>query len=229
MGRNRNIMILFGAFIMAAGLMSCQQLHLQDRITSSISKKYAVENFYLDASVPKGSVRRVILVPPEDYSGSAKGDLSRDIYKSFYDHLQKSKKFDVVRSDDVLSREQKETIGKMHIEKDGSYDSDALYGICSSVNAQAVIFTTITQVSAVKPFVLGVKMNMVYTETGKIIWAVDEVFDASRDDTKNLARYYYYEKKDTSHNPSLGWEIILTSFSEYTGFYFTSIIETYSL
>ncbi|MCK5708654.1 MAG: hypothetical protein KAI43_13485 [Candidatus Aureabacteria bacterium] len=209
-------------------ISGCGDFHIRDRVAGALSKKYVVDNYYVDDVLVEGVVRRVLFVPCKDISGYQSEDFLSEIDSVFLKQLRRSKKFDIVPYEQVLNEEQKKFIDSMDIERKGSYDADTLYEIGRKVNVQGILFGSISEYNPKKPILLGVKINLIHIRRGTIVWAVDEIFDAARDDIKNLARAYYYENYDTSLNPSLKWEFILNSMKDFSNFYFYEMIKTFS-
>jgi len=220
----------FLIFLFSVIFYGCGDFHIKDRAISTISKKYVIENYYVDPDLMEGEIRRVLLVPPKNLTNYEESrDLLEESRMILEGELRLAKKFDIVRYQDVLTKEQMQIVDNLNIDKQGSYDADAMFDIGRSANVQGILFTSITRYKPVKPMVLGVKMNLLQIRKGAIVWAVDEVFDASREDIKNLARYHYYQKYDTSQNPSLKWDYLLSSMNEFAKFTVAEMLKTYVL
>lgn len=207
---------------------SCGDFHIRDRISGALSKKYEIDNYYVDDSLKEGMIKRVIFVPSKNLSGYEADGFQESIDEAFLRQLRRSKKFDVIPYGQVLNEEQKAFIDSMDIDRSGSYDADKLFDIGRDVNAQGILFTAVSQYDPKKPLAFGCRINLIHIRRGIIVWAVDEVFDAKRDDIKNLARAYYYDVYNTAQNPSLRWEVLVTSMNEFVEFYFYEVIKTFS-
>ena len=223
MKNSNNIFLIFLLFL----LPSCNSLHIKERVETSISPKYKIKNYYTAGVEERNDIRRVLMLLPLDMAGGI-DDLEK-IYCLFEDELRKTKIFDIVNGQVVLNDGDKKELKKIlkSILTTGIFDSDKLFQIARKYNVQAVLFWGITSFGKYQPYKFGVKLYLVNIRTGKIIWAVDEIFDSSRNDVKNLAKFYYYENYNTSLNPSLKWEVILESLNEYLKFVFGEVSLTY--
>ncbi|MBN1521962.1 MAG: hypothetical protein JW928_05450 [Candidatus Aureabacteria bacterium] len=226
----RRYHLLFLLIFLSLISAGCRELQLKDRVTAAVSKKYEVDNFYVDPDLGEGRVRRVLFVPPRnlsDHTGTE--DFLQDASSIMLMQIRKAKIFDIVPYETVLSPDERAVIDALDIEGKGSYDADSLLKIAQNVNVQGILLCSITQYNPNQPLVFGMKLSLIQIRSGRIVWAVDEVFDAARDDVKNLARFHYYNSYDTSNNPSLRWELLLSSMNEFMKFTIAEIVKTYSL
>ncbi len=206
----------------------CGGYKVKERFASTIAPKYSVDNYYVSSLQDRESIRRVLIADPVNLSETDYSELEKIFFNSLKDELKKIKAFDIVPAKDVLKVKEKLEFKKLNsILTTGNFDSDKLFEIARKYNVQGALFSAITSFKKYPPYVLGVKIFLVNIRTGKVVWAVDEVFDASRYDVKNLAKFYYYDVCDTSKNPSLEWKIVLQSIREYIKFVLNRVVKTY--
>ena len=228
--RFRLLICLLCLFLLNGMLSGCSNLQLKERISTTISRKYIVENYYIDPELRPGEVRRILLLLPKDHADyNGPMEFVPNVYNHLETQLRRSKNFDIVRFHDALTPDQKKIFDSIDIEKKGSYDADMLYDLSRKINVQGMLFTTVTRYEPHEPFVFGVKLNLIHLRKGSIVWAVDEVFDGSRADVKNLVKSYYYNDQDATRNPSLQWNVILQSMDEFIKFSFYEVVKTYSM
>lgn len=217
-------------FFFLSCLCSCSNLQIKDRVATTISKKYSVENYYMAPDLRPGEVRRIFLLPPRDHTDyNGPMEFLPNVYNHLETQLRITGNFDIVRLYDALTPDQKFIFDSIDIDRQGSYDADKLYELGRDLNIQGILFTTITRYKPHEPFLFGIKINLIHLRKGSIVWAVDEVFDGSLDEVKNLVKSQYYNKHDVSRNPSLKWNYILQSMDEFIRFSCAEIVKTYSV
>jgi len=165
----------FLIFLFSVIFYGCGDFHIKDRAISTISKKYVIENYYVDPDLMEGEIRRVLLVPPKNLTNYEESrDLLEESRMILEGELRLAKKFDIVRYQDVLTKEQMQIVDNLNIDKQGSYDADAMFDIGRAANVQGILFTSITQYKPVKPMATDKPFDYHYqrepfTVLGKII------------------------------------------------------------
>jgi len=82
----------------------------------------------------------------------------------------------------------------------------------------AVLFCQLTTFRAYAPLAIGWRMKLVDAQTGRIIWAVDKVFDAEERTELNRASQYHMAWPWGPHDPSIDWQVKNSprQFGQYT-------------
>ncbi len=169
------------AGVLLAGCMS------QEMALRVLGKKYHTENFYLSPDPADTALKKVILVP--FYNETNIGEAATEITQTFRVELEKLHRFEIV----TAGQFEKDLIAQ-NVFATGKFSQTDLYMVCRSLNAQGVIFGTVKQYRPYRPLLLGAKAFLVRAETGKVAWAVDDVFDATRKEVCNGAILYFYKK-----------------------------------
>ena len=64
-----------------------------------------------------------------------------------------------------------------------------------------VLFSRLTQYRAYPPLIVGWSLKLVDVKTASVVWAVDEVFDASNESVNNAARRYLLQQLPETSTP----------------------------
>ncbi|BBO16869.1 conserved hypothetical protein [Candidatus Brocadia pituitae] len=164
------------------------------------------------------SIHRVLLLPFEY-------DVDRDaiideVTEAFAVELRKIGIFEV-----VLPEESRATGSLNHgIWSRGTVDLDTILALRRRYEADAIIFGNITHYRPYEPMLLGVKVGMISTDTGLVIWSADGVFDSNENEVAELVKQYF----ESTHqkNALYGWRLILLSMRRYSQFVANQITKT---
>src|ERR1700685_3670440 len=168
-----NFLIAIRLLVVCVVLMSCAGLV---RGAGLFEQNSRPENVFSSSSILPADVKRVIELPLA--CEESRGDLSdgRESLDSILQtELIKTKKFELVS---LNARLLKSFTGRSswtgaEVLPDDFFDSlQRVYG------CDAVLFCQLTVFRAYAPLAVGWRMKLVDVHTQKIIWAVDEVFDA---------------------------------------------------
>lgn len=117
-----------------------------------------------------GSILRVVVTPLFNYGAEISDSDLKKIENSFRQALLKKGCFECVFENDIpfidYAREVPDTLFENLMRK---YDADA------------ILFMGLTQYSPYTPIQLGARMQLIELCSNKIIWGIDEVFDASQE------------------------------------------------
>ncbi len=159
-----------------------------DRVTGP---SYRPTNVHVHPSDRLAQVRRVVLLPmtlSDDASSSAAGrDTLQPLLSS---ELGKTKHFEVIQ---LTSAQLKQWTGRAEWTTEDPIPPDALGRLREETASDAVLFARLTQFRAYKPLAVGWSLKLVSLTDARILWAVDEVFDAGEPTVVNAARRYYLE------------------------------------
>jgi hypothetical protein len=86
------------------------------------------------------------------------------------------------------------------------------------LNCDGVLFAELTQYRPYPPLAVGWKLKLAEARTGEILWAVDEVFDASQPAVENGARHYQLKSAQVANSLADSRFILVspTAFGHYT-------------
>ena len=166
----------------------------------------------------KLQVRRVLLLPFE-YNVDREAVID-EVTEAFSVELRKIGSFEV-----IVPTGNKATIIPEHdIWSKGSVNVNTLVALRKKYDADAIIFGNITHYRPYEPLLLGVKVGMISTDTGSVVWSADGVFDSNENEVAELVKQYF----ESTHQKSAlyGWKLILLSMRRYSQFVANQITET---
>lgn len=166
----------------------------------------------------KTQIRRVLLLPFEyDVDREAVID---EVMEAFAVELRKIGCFEV-----VVPIKNKTTITpELEIWVKGTINLTTILTLRKKYDVDAIIFGNITHYRPYEPMLLGVKVGMISTDTGTVIWSADGVFDSNENEVAELVKHYF----ESTHqkNALYGWKLILLSMRRYSQFVANQITET---
>lgn len=183
------------------------------------AKEPLVVSYSKSDELYKSNIRRVIIIPFAYESD--REEVVKEVTESITIELQKTGEFDVVLPyENVgLLLEGRQSWNR------GSINSEILIEARRRFGADAVISGAITHYKPYKPLVLGLKLGMINTDTGSLLWSFDGVFDSNETTVTNMVKSYF-EKSSQKEQSIYGWEIMLLSMGQYTRFVANQIIST---
>ncbi|MDQ1273363.1 MAG: hypothetical protein QG591_1993, partial [Planctomycetota bacterium] len=106
----------------------------------------------------------------------------------------------------------------------GTVDLNIILTLKKLYDVDAIVFGSITHYRPYEPMLLGVKVGMISTDTGAVVWSADGVFDSNENEIAELVKYYF----ESTHQKSAlyGWKLILLSMRRYSQFVANQIAET---
>lgn len=150
----------------------------KDEAESYITDALAPPIAWRDISLDGGAIRRVLVLPFADESGS--GSRQNAIDDCMRDELMKLRRFDVVQPSPADATRLPEEGPK----KTGRVDVTTIIGLGRHYGVDAVIFGSIDHYRAYAPPALGLSASMIDVQTGKIIWEVRDFVDSSDRDAE---------------------------------------------
>lgn len=166
----------------------------------------------------KLQIRRVLLLPFE-YNVDREAVID-EVTEAFSVELRKIGSFEV-----IVPTGNKATIIPEHdVWSKGSVNVNTLVALRKKYDADAIIFGNITHYRPYEPLLLGVKVGMISTDTGSVVWSADGVFDSNENEVAELVKQYF----ESTHQKSAlyGWKLILLSMRRYSQFVANQITET---
>jgi len=91
-----------------------------------------------------------------------------------------------------------------------SYTHQQLGDIREKLGADAVIFGTINRCSSYPYFLIGINLKMVDLRYGKLLWAIEEVWDGTDLATEQRMKHYFETQMSTGYQP-MNWQVLETS------------------
>lgn len=166
----------------------------------------------------KASIRRVLLLPFE-YNIDREAVID-EVTEAFSVELRKIGSFEVI----VPTGNKTAIVPEHEIWAKGSVNISTLVSLKKKYDVDAIIFGNITHYRPYEPMLLGVKVGMISTDTGSVVWSADGVFDSNENEVAELVKQYF----ESTHQKSAlyGWKLILLSMRRYSQFVANQITET---
>ena len=175
-------------------------------------------NFNKAASFKTVQIRRVLLLPFE-YTTDRDAVID-EVTEAFVVELRKVGSFEVV----VPTGDKSLLFLDQNIWAKGSVNFASALALRNKFDVDAIIFGNITHYRPYEPMLLGVKLSMISTDTGDVVWSADGVFDSNENDVAELVKQYF---ENTHQKSSLyGWKLILLSMRRYSQFVANQLAET---
>lgn len=154
-------------------------------------------------------LQRVLLLPFE-YAIDREAVID-EITEAFSVELRKIGKFEVV----VLQGKAK-MLSENQIWDKGAINLNTVLHLRKKYDVDAIVFGSITHYRPYEPMLLGIKLGMISTDTGSILWSADGVYDSNENEVAELVKYYF----ESTHQKSAlyGWKLILLSMRRYSQF-----------
>ncbi|GDY21327.1 hypothetical protein LBMAG56_26730 [Verrucomicrobiota bacterium] len=156
-----------------------------------IGPSYRLSNVHVHPSDRLAQVRRVVLLPMTLSDDASTSSAGRDTLQPLLiSELGKTKHFEVIQ---LTSAQLKQWTGRAEWTAEDPIPPDALGRMREETAADAVLFARLTQFRAYQPIAVGWSLKLVSLVDARILWSVDEIFDAGEPTVVNAARRYYLE------------------------------------
>jgi len=176
------IFILSPAILLLAGIGT-------DRGTSQES-----HYFYLNPSADLTSIGRVAVV--ELYNDSSYPQMSSEVTESLFNALQKKQVFGltIVKQNDPSWR-------SLRLDLDTSYSHEQIRSMRETLKCDGVLIGTITKFRPYPHMAVGLRMRLLDLRDGRLVWAIEQVWDITDKKTEHQIRKYYSSEKNLSSVP----------------------------
>ncbi|MEN6385870.1 MAG: hypothetical protein ABFD79_11835 [Phycisphaerales bacterium] len=140
--------------------------------------------YYLSPVKDLSDIGRVVLLELANESPYPK--ISKDVTDSLYGAIQKRQVFglSVIRQDDPRWQ-------NLQLDKFDNYTMEQLSAMHKSLKADAVLRGTVTRYEPFPHLVIGLRLEMLDLSDGKLLWALEQIWDAADKSTQNRVRDYY--------------------------------------
>ena len=163
------------------------------------------DNSFQDSPVLPAELRRVAVLPlavdgsPADLS--AGGETFGPLLLA---ELMRTQKFEVI----ALSQEDlRRQTGRLAWSGAEILPADFLGSLRRVYGCDAVLFCQLTTYRAYAPLAVGWRMKLVDTQTGRILWAVDQVFDAGQPAVLGQAHLYHGGGQWVFQDSESNWQV----------------------
>lgn len=194
MGRHYPYLTLVAAAAALAWLPSCEALTGTRRQVPH----------YRSAGDELTNVRRVVMLPFADEAGA--GTERETVERAFMREFEKATSIEIVRVDGADVEYSKSENPR----RSGKYNIEKILDLAIRYGADAVLFTAITTHRAFPPQRLGLRHDLVSTNSGLTIWSCNAMFDMADADSRSTLENTFAAGAARSTD-SLSWASALAS------------------
>jgi hypothetical protein len=140
--------------------------------------------YYISTTKDLRDLGRVVML--ELANNTAYPKVSADITDALYGAIQKRQVFgvSVIHRDDPSWQ-------NLQLDKFEGYSIDQLSTMHKSLKADAVLRGTVTRYEPFPHLVIGLRLELIDLSDGKLLWALEQIWDAADKTTQNRVRDYY--------------------------------------
>ena len=181
-----------------------------------LGKGYQPQNVYTENSALPKTIRRVAVLPLVcDENDSIMNEGRAALEPVLVNELIKTKKFEVVSSDGAFLKNRTSSAAW---NGEGVLPPDLFALLRENSACDAVLFSRLTVFRAYPPLAIGWRLRLVDAETGRTIWAADEVFDGGEPSVGDGARRHQLTQERDSNGVPSEWFIqnSPSKFGQYT-------------
>lgn len=204
----RHICALFSAVMAAGFLGGCESPRSHALVAS-----YRANNIYRASDTLPASMKRVAVLPVTVETGDWQADAGRESFEPMLrSELGRLKAFEAVF---VTPEQMRDWTGATTL-KAGDRLPPALFELLIEVTGcEGVLFSHVRPFHAYKPLVIGWQFKLIESRGPRILWAADEVFDASDPAVATAAERYWRGRAERASDAG---EILSSPrrFSQYT-------------
>ena len=179
-------------------------------------KQYEPQNVFVGGTALPKNIRRVTVLPLVCDDKNISLDEGRTALEPVLaSELIKTKKFEVVSADAALL---KERTGRADWAGEEILPPEVFALLRENSGCDAVLFARLTVFRAYPPLAIGWRLRLVDAQTGKTIWAADEVFDGGQAEVENGARHHQLTEERSPWGAPSEWFVqnSPSKFGQYT-------------
>ncbi|MFP4055835.1 MAG: hypothetical protein ACLF0G_03080 [Candidatus Brocadiia bacterium] len=147
--------------------------------------------------------------------------VSRAVTEAFALELAKTQAFEVISPEDPQAGPAADT----PLWDDGGLDVPALVALRRRLNVQALVLGHVTHYRPYDPPVLGLRVQVVSTRSGSVLWGAEACFDAREEGVRALMRKFH-GRRLSDQAETYGWRILLDSPRHYAQFVSRQLVAT---
>ncbi len=165
-------------------------------------------NVFISTPILPLAIKRVVMLPLA--CNESRADLFDNCEKFgpvFQSELIKTRRFEVVLASPETLRI---STGKLSWTGAEALPENFFGSLNQVYGCDAVLFCQLTALHAYPPLAIGWRLKLVDSHTRKIIWAADEIFDASNPETAKSAEKYQSHVQQTDEKTKTFFKLMLT-------------------
>ena len=165
-------------------------------VAQSLTTSYQPSNSYREEAALPAHIKRIAVLPLTTLVEEASAEFGRDaLWPVLMNELGRARLFELVH---VSPDELRLLTGRSHWSGEEKLPLNFFELLKDKLGVDAVLFSRLTQYRAYEPLAVGWRLKLMDAEEPRILWAVDEVFDARAPEVAAAARRYAQGHPDTS-------------------------------
>lgn len=176
------------------------------------------DGFYLNPDRDLSTIGRGAVVELDN--DSSYPEISADVTEALFLALQKKQVFGlaVVHRQDPAWR-------SLQLDLDSAYTLEQLSAIRRTLKCDAILVGTITEYRPYPHLTLGLRMKLIDVSSGELLWALEQVWDASDKATEGRIKKYF-DRQMRSDSAALREQLVTVSSLKFVGFVAYEVAET---
>lgn len=159
---------------------------------------------FRDVGVEHGLVRRILALPLHDESGQGIG--TEVVSQALRDEIAKLNRFSLVRPNSSDAR----LMPSEGPQRTGRIPVRSLINLGRRYGVDAVMYGSVKRYRPYSPPVLGMIVQLIDIETGKVVWSAQELLDAT-DARTAVSMRYFFEDETAADETVFDYDIMSTS------------------
>ncbi|MBW8001553.1 MAG: hypothetical protein FVQ80_05975 [Planctomycetes bacterium] len=144
--------------------------------------------YYINSEKNFSKIGKVVIVELDNMS--AYPQISTDVTKSLFQAVQKMQAFSL----EVIAKNDPKWKSLQLKSSNDKYDINQLYAIRKTLKCDAIIVGTITNYSPYPHMSIGIRLKLIDLADGKLLWAVEQVWDTADNNTEYRIKKYFKRK-----------------------------------
>ncbi|MHC4636366.1 MAG: hypothetical protein ACYTBP_02095 [Planctomycetota bacterium] len=168
------------------------------------------EFYWINQNKVPSSIAKVVLVELDNESPYPQ--VTADVTDALYQEIQKKQVFGI-----KLLRKSDPACRSLQLNAYGVTDIDNRELARKTLNCDAIILGTITKYYPYPHMVMGLRLKMIDLRDGKLLWALEQVWDTADKSTEYQMKHFYSDQKRVDF-PDLRMKLLNVSSLEFLKF-----------
>jgi hypothetical protein len=209
------LLCALGAILVALGLCGCTTSRSALRWAGiSTGPEYQPRNIFRPMSQLPTYVQRVAVLPISGEANNAQANVGRvELQSVLQAELGKAQRFELAA---VSNEQMRQLTGRETWRPDEKLPHNLIDQLRDQFGCEAILLSHLQSYHAYRPVKVGWNFKLVDLQARQIVWAADEVFDASDASVSRAAQHYYRDHSEGVSGDDAGVLYSPRRFGQYT-------------